>query len=548
MRRLALPLALACCALAPPAPLHAQGDDAPPPGPGVVRVLLPPVWWRWDRRFGQGTPGLPTGALEPLAVDFSAESLGAAQLPMLTPSQSALRSLTGISTFAFDLGRAELVLNVNVRAQPLGLALGLSRRLSVSVLVPLVRSRVEVFFRTDTTATRRVNSGWNPAYATPGSADAFRGQVDAVLAALRTQAASPSVPAGLRAQAQAALDQMLPQLCGLYALAGGSSADPASACYSASPVAAAAFLPLETSAAGDSITRRLAATRTSYAALASSFAAAGVTLPSLTAGFGLPDEGVTRADIQGFLADPVLGAGGDSLAMALRTRLGDVEAAATYVFASSPRYSGRVTARLRLPTGMVAPDRSFVEVGTGDHQLDVEVAVHNDLTVGPSFRILAAGRVGMQLADELWRRVTPSSLPIAPLGQRAMVRRDLGDYVEIDITPTWRFDDAFSFGVRYSFYRQGATRFSYVDPADSARVGMSASVLDGETAIRWMRVGAGLTFSTLERHAAGRARLPYTVSIGIQNTLWGRGGRTPQTSLAYITLATYFRAWGSDGR
>ena len=116
------------------------------------------------------------------------------------------------------------------------------------------------------------------------------------------------------------------------------------------------------------------------------------------------------------------------------------------------------------------------------------------------------------------------------------------------MTPTWRVDDAFSVGVRYAYFIQGATHFAYVDAADSARVALPASVLDRETAVRWMRIGAAVTFSTLDRFAAGRASLPYTLTVGYQNTFWGRGGLTPQASLVYVTLATYFRLWGRSGR
>ena len=70
-------------------------------------------------------------------------------------------------------------------------------------------------------------------------------------------------------------------------------------------------------------------------------------------------------------------------------------------------------------------------------------------------------------------------------------------------------------------------------------------MLDQETAARWMRIGAAVTFSTLERFAAGKAGLPYTLTVGYQNTIWGRGGLTPKTSLVQLTLATYFRLLGS---
>ena len=536
-------LLLTAAASVVPCALRAQGDEAPPPSRGALRVLLPPVWWRWNQRFGEGTPGFVTGALEPLGVDFGADALGASQLSFLGPSQTTLRLVTNLPDYALNLGRADLKLNANVRAMPLGVAVGVSRRLSVSVLVPLVRSRVEAFFQMDTATAHRGTVGWNPAYTTPGTLDAFRGQVDAALGALRSQATSG--PAALRAQAQAALNQMGPLLCGLYTVAGGSATDPASTCYAATPAAAAAFLPLGSSAAGDSIRVGLAGAQTTWSQLVTAYAGAGVTLPAFSAPFTLPSTAVTREDVQQFLRDTVLGAGGDSLAMVLHTRLGDVEAAATYLFADWRRYQGRVTATVRLPTGMVDAHRDFIDVGTGDHQLDVEVGVRNDLVLGTNFRIVAGGRVGIQFADQLERRVSPAALPIAPLAQVATVRRDLGDYFAIDVTPTWQMDDALSFGVRYAYFRQGAARFTYVDAADSARIGLPASVLDQETAVRWMRAGAGLTFSTLRRFAAGRASLPYSVTIGYQNTLWGRGGRTPQTGLVWITLASYWRLWGT---
>ncbi len=57
-----------------------------------------------------------------------------------------------------------------------------------------------------------------------------------------------------------------------------------------------------------------------------------------------------------------------------------------------------------------------------------------------------------------------------------------------------------------------------------------------------------MTFSTLDRFAAGRASLPYSLTVGYQNTFWGRGGLTPQASLFYITLATYFRLLGEGAQ
>ena len=544
MRDARLTLAVLVLALALPGAARAQGgDEAPPPARGVLRLLLPLVWGRWDQRFGAGTAGRATGELEPLGVDFLSDSLGVTQLPFLAPSQSAIQTASGLSAFAVNLGGSNLQLNANVRSMPIGFAVGLTSRLSFSVLVPLVRSRVEAFFQRDTTLATRGNVGWNPAVGTPSQYTAFRQQVDTALLALRAQAASG--PAALRAQAQAALAQLGPFLCNLFALAGGSAAAPTSACYAAVPVSAAPLLPVGTTAAGDSITTRLRRDSTSYAQLAAQYLGAGVALPAFTAGFALPAAPLTRDDFQQFLMDSAFGAGGDSLAMVLHTRLGDVQAAATYILVQRPSWRSLVTATVRLPTGMVDSPSNFIDVGTGDHALGVELGTRNDIGVGRSFRVVAGGRIGFDAGDQIYRRISPSQLPIAPFAQLAQVHRSLAGWLAFDVSPTWLVDDAFSLRVRYAYFNRGVTHYRYVDAGDSARIGLPASVLDAETAERWMRAGAAVTFSTLARFAAGRATLPYTLTVGYQDTFWGRGGLTPQASLMYLTFATYFRLWGS---
>src|SRR5512143_138571 len=150
--------------------------------------MVPGVWGRWDQRFGRGTAGRADGQLEPIGTDFSADTFGTTQLPFLGPSQDALRSVTGLGSFAINVGRTDLQLNANVRTLPIAFSLGVSRRLSIGVLVPLVRSRVEAFFRLDTATAARGNVGANPGFSNPTAYTAFRAQVDDALAALHAQA------------------------------------------------------------------------------------------------------------------------------------------------------------------------------------------------------------------------------------------------------------------------------------------------------------------------------------------------------------------------
>ncbi|MDP3773408.1 MAG: hypothetical protein Q8Q85_04005, partial [Gemmatimonadales bacterium] len=311
-----------------------------PVRPGTLRVVLAPDWARWNRRFGEGTPGFTKDALEPLGVDFPSESLGVDRLTFLAPVQSRIQALTGLSGFALNLGRARLTLNANVRVVPLAFELGVTRRLSLSLFVPLVRSRVEAFLQgpdtsADSAATRG-DVGFNPAFLTPGALDAFREQVDSALIALQTQATSG--PVALRGQAQSTLNAIQPLLCGLYDLAGGSAGSAASLCFSATPTAMSPVLPWTGSEAGDSLATILTRDRASYEALRSQYAGLGIPLPALNATFDLPATQLDSLGLRRFFSDPAGPLAGDSLTNVLRTRLGDIEAGATYQLADRPRF------------------------------------------------------------------------------------------------------------------------------------------------------------------------------------------------------------------
>lgn len=519
----------------------AQGEDAVPLRAGALRVIFAPDWSRFNRRFGKDTPGFADGALEPLGVDFGADTFGVAALPFLAPIQTRVRDLTGLGGFVMNLGRTSLALNASVRVMPVGIELGLSRRLSVSVTVPLVRSRMEAFFALDTAAARRGNVGWNPAFLTPGALDGFRAQVEAALERLRTLVVSG--PASLRGQAQSTLDAVRPLLCGLYSLAGGSAGDAASPCFLATPTASSPFLPLTGSAAGDSLAVRLARARGDYELLRQQYAALGFLMPALDAAYTLPAAPLDSLGFRRLFSDPVGPLAGDSLTTVVRTRLGDIELGAALQVAASPRYRGQLALVVRLPTGTVDFADNFIDVGTGDHQLDLEVGTRNDFVLGSRFWLHAGARAGIQFADDLTRRVAPVNLPLAPPRSRAVVRRDLGDYVAVDVVPNWQLDDAFSLAVGYHYYRQGATRVSYVDATDEARTGLPASVLAEETAVSRTRIGAGVTFSTLGRYAAGRASLPYTVTASYQNTFQGKGGAVPQASIFRLAIRGHISVW-----
>jgi hypothetical protein len=500
-------------AAAAPAPLAAQAEFAVPVGRGLLRVNFTPDWLSYDHRFGLNVPGYANGSPVPIGLDFSAESLGVSSLPVLRPLQDQVRAASGLGAFTLNLGRSVVQLNASVRTLPIGLELGLSRRLSVGFTVPIVRSRVDASFLVDTNPAKRSNVAFSDTAAVSG----FRTQVDAALAALQTQATSG--PASLRDSARAALTRLQPF----------------------QSLAHAPLLPLNGSAAGTGVKTNLASAESTYAQLKAQYAAAGVTMPALNTLLTLPDSALARADLERFFSDTTLPTRADTLGTVVRTGIGDITAHATYQFAEGARYRGQIVVTTRLPTGKVPSASNFLDLGTGTHQLGVEAALANDVLIGSNFVIHAVARAGGAKADKLARRVTTPDLPMAPFSQLAMVNRSPGSYVALDLAPTWLLDDAFSVRVTYSYLNQGPTHYSYVDPADSLRVGMSAGVLDQETAMRAMRIGGGVTFATLSRYLAGTASLPYSLTVTYESTIWGRGGRVPQESIFRIQLRAYIR-------
>jgi hypothetical protein len=494
--------------------LAAQTEFAVPLGRGQIRVDFTPLWSSWDHRFDPNAPG-PV----PISADYTSDSLGVGSLPFLQPLQNQIQDATGLTAFSLNLGHPKVALNASVRTMPIGIEVGLTRRLAIGLTVPIVRSRMDASFVVDTAKPRQSTVGWNPGFLDPTAVAGFRAQMTAALAALQTQATSG--PAALRAQAQARIAALQPFLA-----------------VSASP-----FLPRNATVAAESIATRLARADSAYAQLAAQYLALGDTLPAITAGLTLPDSTASlgRPDLERLFNDPTLPIATDTFGTVVRTGIGDITAHATYQFAEGARYRGQLLVTTRFPTGKAPSASNFLDLGTGTHEFGLEVALANDLLLGGNFLIHGVARLGGSASDELPMRVTPPQFPIAPLTQLATIKRQPASYVALDLAPTWMMDDAFSVRVAYGFFSQGATQHSYVNPADAARVGLPASVLDEGTAMRWMRIGGGLTFSTANRYAKGRASLPYSVSVGYDNTIWGRAGRVPQASIFHINLRAYIR-------
>src|SRR5882762_4091844 len=204
------------------------------PARGVVRVTFDPRIMTWNDQF-TGAGRMKLGA--PLTGD----TVGGRYIPVVARLEQNVRVASGLSSFVASLGAGLLSVRQERRTYPTTAQLGLTNRLSVSLMVPMVRVETRASLQL---SNRGANLGVNPlvlnALGARGTDSAFFAQFDMALAQLDQQAAgcvAPPSPCAARdssARWHAVRDALHSSVYGL-----GQTGSP--------------FLPLDTSTAGQAI-------------------------------------------------------------------------------------------------------------------------------------------------------------------------------------------------------------------------------------------------------------------------------------------------------
>jgi len=327
------------------------GDDALVLPQGILRLRTIGNWTWFNERYGIDTPGRPDGALEPLGLDFSLDTIGVKQFPNLAQLQTGLQQLTGNPTWFATLGNTVVNLRDRVNAFPLVLEAGISKRISIGIQVPYVTTQSSVDFRVNT--ANQGNLGFNPAFAFPSAgtqnttmytqfitaAASLEGSIAACNA---NPGASPSCPALLanQANAQSLIDNSRAFAGGAVGPIGGTF-NPKGGVYITSP-----FVPIVGTDAQLAIEARVQA----FKALYTSFLGAGN--PITTNGPFASQNRLTILDAQQILTDPAFGIAADPLASVGKSHLGDIDIGAKFsVFDSF----GRSTQTVRRRPGRAHP-------------------------------------------------------------------------------------------------------------------------------------------------------------------------------------------------
>lgn len=549
MPSLAAPVRALSCLLLLAAAARAQSplshlDDAAPVPAGALRLRIANVWTRYDERFG------PSGATTPLGQPLSADSLGSAQFPLLAPIETSLRAAAIDPSLRLSLGQLRVGSNARIATTPIALEYGLTRRLSLGVLIPIVQTR-RVAMATIAGDKAHANLGYvsatsrSTAYTTNlAVATAYQKAADSLRVLLGNCPGNPSASGCAPVNADPAAASAARARAQAYADAARQLA---------TTNTSAVVAPRKASALADTLEVR----RTQLNQLLQRYLGAGAGASSPL--FFAPTD-FSYIDLNGRTGTPAflgsaLGGGLDSIHTTERIGFGDIAVGAQLLVfdrfqhdaAPPPRVQSRlaVGGSVRFATSLRDSAQSLVDIPTGDGAgFDLRSAW--DLIVG-HFGATTAVRYSKAFA----RTVTAplfgdpeAPYPYPVFGDRS---RTAGDVVGVDLTPRLLITDWLALDGHYGVERVGATE--YGPPASSGTpctncLSVATTVPDVVTVVGTtrtaQRVGVGFRYSTVDSYARGQARYPVEISYAHLATATGDEG-LPHQSRDQIQLRLYYQ-------
>jgi uncharacterized protein (DUF3820 family) len=527
------------------------GDDALVLPQGVLRFRTIGNWTWFNERYGKDTPGRPLGALEPLGIDFTLDTIGTKQFPNLASLQGGLQQLTGNPNWHATLGNTVVNLRDHVTAFPFVFEAGLSKRFSIGIQVPYVHTQTSAFFNVNT--ANQGNLGFNPALAVAAAATqnatmntqfttAANTLEGSIAACQANPAASPQCPALLANQANAAS-----LIANSRAFAAGINQ-----IYTTSP-----FVPIVGTDAQLAIEARVAAFRALY----NSF---GVTsIAATTTGPFASQNRLTVRDAQRILSEPAFGIVADPLQSVSRSHIGDIDIGGKFsIFDSfggstparmSPKglnFRSAVGVTFRLPTAQIESPDNFIDIGSGRKATTVEGRWFGDVLLGSRFWESFIVRFNKPFGDDQEIRII--DLPneeLAPLYRKQNVHRQLGTTFEFETAPRIVVNDylAVSGWYLYRNHRQDDYTGTFTIPAavtGFSDITIDAATLDLETEQTEHRLGGGISFSNLFSFEQGKSKIPFEVQYLHWQTVKGAGGNQPKFFTDQVQLRLYARIFG----
>ncbi len=486
---------------------------------GEIRVRMLSAFTRYDELLGGGdTLASPRN----LADELRRDSVGVAQLPLLAPAQTAIQALAG-PDFRLTAGQLTATANSRIVTAPLVLEYGLTRRLTLGLVVPLVETRTNLYEQLNR-HPGLANVGPNPALANSAqlannaalvaSLRAAAGALQQRLDACQSTPGDPGCATLLSQQsaAQGLIQSTSPFASALETLYGTDADHPGQA-----------FVPLGPTQA--SIDAQIANYRNQY----SQFLGSDVLTGSI-AGAGGP---AARAQLQALMTS----LGRDTLQITNRTSIGDIAVGASYQIANTfgdtlttgTHYRAAVNGTFRFGTGEPANRNRSFDIGTGYGQPGVIGTAAADVQLG-RFITSVVGSYTVQLGSIDVGAIPNPDNDFFPLGPAVPGSYAAGNVLSLSLTPRYRLSGAFALDGCYTLLHLGADQYT----------GAAAVPGAGLPATTAQQVGFGFSYSSLVAGDRTPGRLPVEVTFSHLETLSASGGPVPKSFRDQVELRVYY--------
>jgi len=509
------------------APVGAQALKNPLVPAGRARLDFSSSFTAWDSRFGINAAG--QDAEEALGDDLTDET-GASLFPGLVNLEANLRAMASGLNLSPVIGSSLGQVQKDVSRIDLSLELGVFDWLTVGATVPWVQNRTTL----DLAFTPFPGSelGLNPSLSGDGAVGATLSLLSDAASNARAWADATCQAGGPACQTAEALANRVEQF-----LLGSQGA------YYGSPL-----FPTFDSSTADALRGALTDLDTSLSA--AGLGPTGAVLPFsqevLTAEKfldlpSMPGAGIDGAPLQNVEGLWVMG----DVEVHATVRLLEGEVRDSGAAAPSLSYMVAGTGLVRLGTGIVDDVDIFLDMGTGDGQMDIEASLFGALRVGNRLGVRARVRYGIQQAQSLFLRVAPHEVVMPPVNLKRAVRWTPGSYVAFSVSPRWHLTDELSLNGDYRFFTKGDDSYEIIGDAVLGGITADPADLAHESSLTVQEAGLGFTYSTMNTWRAGRAGSPLEFNGRVVRAVAGSGGRTPKSVRFELSFRIFRRIWGS---
>lgn len=495
--------------------------------------------------FSRWTDLIGTGDTRNIASSLVVDSVTPAQVSQLSTTQTSIRTLTQSNAFNVTAGRITASADSRVVSAPLILEFGLTNRLTLGVVVPLVETRTTFGGQLNGLSGAPANVGANPGGSnwavTASLAKSFR---DAAIALKARLTSCQTTPTGAgctdllanQTAVQALIDQTAPFASALETLYGVSASQPGTF-----------FIPIQGSPTQLAVNARIAALRTSYASFNGTVAdvvPAGSTGPAANNAF----------------QNLLLQAGYDSLQSTDRSSIGDVTVGATFQLANtfgdsvrmrsgSMLYRVSANAGFRFGTGQPAQRNLLFDNATGYGQNGIIVGGAADLRFTRRVFLSALGSFTKQLGSVDVNRVNNPENNAFPLTLPALGSTySAGDVATFTAIPRYRLGGSYAIDGVYTVTHIGSDQYTGgiippASPIDPLNVPIGTSVdpnAAGASSATTQQIGLGITYSA-SLNDRNPGRFPYEVSFHHMELVSASGGPVAKSFTDVIQLRVFFR-------